>query len=145
MTVWVIRGCEGVGDIPGVRGGFRGSVGSVQRRLDCHKNSDLRSEVGIGTSLNSTMRCLIESVALLTKLMGIVTPLVLSIVVVVALRLISYTEHHKSDIRLYRTMKVQPKNEIILYHTEVTRLYRTWGQDQIVSYMGFDGGKGKKK
>ena len=31
-----------------------GSVGSVQLRLNCHKNSDLRSEVGIGTGLNST-------------------------------------------------------------------------------------------
>ena len=30
MTVWVIRDCEGVGDIPGVRGGFRGSAGSAQ-------------------------------------------------------------------------------------------------------------------
>ena len=24
MAIWVIRGCEGMGDIPGVRGGFRG-------------------------------------------------------------------------------------------------------------------------
>ena len=44
----------------------------------------------MGTSLNSTMRCLIESVALLTKSIGIVTALILSIVVVVALRWISY-------------------------------------------------------
>ena len=36
------------------------------------------------------MRHLIESVALLTKSIGIVTPLILSIVVVVALRYISY-------------------------------------------------------
>ena len=90
MAIWVIRGCEGMGDIPGVRGGFRGSVGSVQLRLNCHKNSDLRSEVGIGTGLNSTLYRLIESVALLTKLMGIITPQILSIVVVVAPRLISY-------------------------------------------------------
>ena len=34
MAIWVIRGCEGVGDIPGIQGGFRGSVGSVQLRLD---------------------------------------------------------------------------------------------------------------
>ena len=30
MTIWVIRGGEGVGDIPGIQGGFRGSVGSPQ-------------------------------------------------------------------------------------------------------------------
>ena len=30
MTIWVIHGGEGVGDIPGIRGGFRGSVGSLQ-------------------------------------------------------------------------------------------------------------------
>ena len=67
-----------------------GSVGSAQLRLDCHKNSDLRSEVRTGTGLNSTTHCQIQSVALLTKPIGIVTPPVLSIVVVVALRLISY-------------------------------------------------------
>ena len=44
----------------------------------------------MGTGLNSTMHCQIESVALLTKSIGIVTPLLLSIVVVVALRLILY-------------------------------------------------------
>ena len=30
LTIWVIHGDEGVGDIPGIRGGFRGSVGSAQ-------------------------------------------------------------------------------------------------------------------
>ena len=35
--------------------------------LDGHKNSDLRSEVGIDSDLNSTMLCLKESVALMTK------------------------------------------------------------------------------
>ena len=30
MTIWVIRGDEGVGDIPGIQGGFRGSAGSAQ-------------------------------------------------------------------------------------------------------------------
>ena len=30
MTIRVIRGDDGVGDIPGVRGGFKGSAGSVQ-------------------------------------------------------------------------------------------------------------------
>ena len=30
MTVWVIRGDEGVGDIPGVRGGSGEPVGSAQ-------------------------------------------------------------------------------------------------------------------
>ena len=90
MTIWVICGCEGVGDIPGIQGGFRGVCQFCTTRLDCHKNSDLGSEVRTSTSLNSTSHCLIESVALLTKSIGIVTPLILSIVVVVALRLISY-------------------------------------------------------
>ena len=31
MTIWVIRDDEGAGDIPGIRGGFRGSVGSAQQ------------------------------------------------------------------------------------------------------------------
>ena len=31
VTVWVIRGDEGVGDIPGVQGGSGESVGSAQR------------------------------------------------------------------------------------------------------------------
>ena len=106
MTIWVIRDCKGVGDIPGVRGGFGGSVGSAQLRLDCHKNSDLGSEVGIGTSLNSTTHRLIESVALLTKPMGIVTPLILSIVVVVAPRLISY--RHKPQDRIVQRLKPDP-------------------------------------
>ena len=39
-----------------------------------------------------------ESVALLTKYMGIVTPLILSIVVVVALRLISYSNQSSDRI-----------------------------------------------
>ena len=34
MTIWVICGDEGVGDIPGVHGGFRGSAGSAQQELD---------------------------------------------------------------------------------------------------------------
>ena len=34
VTVWVIRVDEGVGDIPGVQGGSRGSAGSAQQRLD---------------------------------------------------------------------------------------------------------------
>ena len=33
---------------------FRGSVGSAQSRLNRHKNSDLGSEVGTVTGLNST-------------------------------------------------------------------------------------------
>ena len=67
-------------------------------RLDCHKNSDLGSEVSMVTGLNSTMLCLIESVALLTKSIGIVTPLILSIVVVVVLRLISYMKRPRDHI-----------------------------------------------
>ena len=46
---------------------FRGSVGSVQSRLDRHKNSDLGSEVSTVTGLNTNAPCLIESVVLLTK------------------------------------------------------------------------------
>ena len=80
---------------------FRGgSVGSAQLILNWHKNSDLGSEVGIGTGLNSTTHCLIESVVLLTKQIGIITPLILSIVVSVALRLILYKEQHQ--IVLYK-------------------------------------------
>ena len=63
----MIRGDEGVGDIPGVLGVQGESVGSAQLELDWHKNSDLGSEAGTGTDLNSTTRRLIESVALLTK------------------------------------------------------------------------------
>ena len=44
-----------------------GSASSAQLKLDWHKNSDLGSEVGIVTDLNSTTNCLMESVALLTK------------------------------------------------------------------------------
>ena len=29
LSVWVVQGCEGVGDIPGVRGVQGGSVGSA--------------------------------------------------------------------------------------------------------------------
>ena len=52
----------------------------------------------MGTGLNSTMHCRIESMALLTKLIGIVTPLVLSIVVVVAPRLISYSSQSCQEL-----------------------------------------------
>ena len=34
MTVWMIHGDKGVGDIPGVRGVSGGSVGSAQLTLD---------------------------------------------------------------------------------------------------------------
>ena len=97
----------------------RGSVGSAQCRLDWYKNSDLGSEVGNDTGLNSTMLRLIESVVLLTKSIGIITPLILSIVVMVALRWISY--------------KGQPWDCIV--HGFQTRS---------VSYMGFGVGKRKK-
>ena len=39
---------KGMGDIPGILGGSGESAGSVIE-LDCHKNSDLRSEVGTVT------------------------------------------------------------------------------------------------
>ena len=60
--------------------------------------------------------------------MGIVTPLILSIVVYVALRLLSYTIMHPDRI----------------VHGNQVRSYRTWKLSQIVSYMGFDEGKGIK-
>ena len=56
------------------------------------------------------MRRLIESVALLTKSIGIVTPLILSIVVVVAPRLISYKSWSEDHI----------------VHQSVSRSYCTW-------------------
>ena len=97
---------------------FRGSVGSVQSRLDRHKNSDLGSEVGTITGLNSTTCHLIESVALLTKSIGIVTPLILSIVVVVAPRLISYTGtiQVRHQIISYKRKDLLA-NKIVLYRT----------------------------
>ena len=66
--------------------------------------------------LNSTPNRLKESVALLTKEIGIVTPLVLGIVVCVAPRLISY---------------IRPRNEssdhiVHVVSKEVARSYRTW-------------------
>ena len=97
---------------------FRGSVGSVQSRLNRHKNSDLGSEVGTVTGLNSTTCRLIESVALLTKSIGIVTPLILSIVVVVALRLISYTGTIQVRHQIISYKRKDPlANKIVLYHT----------------------------
>ena len=83
----------------------------------------------MGTGLNSTTCCQIESVALLTKLIGIITPLVLSIVVVVAPRLISYNSQSLDCI----------------VHQINTRSYRTENQGKILSYMGFSewGKRGK--
>ena len=58
--------------------------------------------------------------ALLTKLIGIVTPLILSIVVVVALRLILYTRQTPDSI-------VQETFVRSISYSEMdTRLYRTW-------------------
>ena len=34
VTVWMIHGDEGMGDIPGIRGVQGGSAGSAQRKLD---------------------------------------------------------------------------------------------------------------
>jgi hypothetical protein len=53
-------------------------------------------------------------VVLMTKLMGIVTPLVLRLVVIVAPRLISYKTH---PVRLYRTqvtIKIISYSEILI-------------------------------
>ena len=57
---------------------------------------------------------------LLTKSIGIVTPLILSIVVVVAPRLISYTNQKRDNI------VQQDRHEITLYGVQVNRLSRTW-------------------
>ena len=119
MTIWVIRGDGGVGDFPGIQGVQGESVGSAQLILDWHKNSDLGSEVDIGTSLNSTTCRLIESVVLLTKQIGIITPLILSIVVSVALRLILY-KSSRQIVSYKRTTQDHIVQEISL------RSYRTW-------------------
>ena len=65
--------------------------------------------------------------ALLTKSIGIVTPLILSIVVVVAPRLILYTEtlQTRRQIVLYIRENLQ-EDKIVLYRTKVTRSYHTW-------------------
>ena len=65
------------------------------------------------------MHCLIESVALLTKLIGIVTPLILSIVVVVAPRWISYKTQSQDCI-----IQESPQDHIA--QESASRSYRTW-------------------
>ena len=97
--------------------------------LDWYKNSDLGSEVGTDNSLNSTTLRLLESVALLTKSTGIWTPLILSIVVAVAPRLISYRK--------------EPRDHIV--QERPGRLYRTQTKLEIVSYMGFGVGEVRKE
>ena len=68
-----------------------------------------------------------ESVVLLTKEIGISTPLVLGIVVCVAQRLISY-----------KTESLKPADRIVHETPPVSR--------KILSYMGYGGGnEGKKK
>ena len=57
-----------------------------------------------------------ESVALLTKSIGIVTPQVLSIVVIVAPRLISY---RIIEARSYRTHDGRYQHEIVSYRASV--------------------------
>ena len=91
---------------------FQGSLQVRCNKLDWHKNSDLGSEVGTGTGLNSTALRLLESVVLLTKSIGIWTPLVLGIVVAVAPRLILYTENTQDRI-------------VHSWHRERTRSYHT--------------------
>ena len=75
-----------------------------------------------------------ESVALLTKPIGIVTPLVLSIVVVVAPRLISYKV---IEARSYRTRNGRHKHEIVSY--------RTRSLDRIVQGFGERKGGGRNE
>ena len=50
ISVRVVQGCEGVGDIPGVRGVQGGICMFRVSRLDWHKNSDLRSKSATGTT-----------------------------------------------------------------------------------------------
>ena len=69
---------------------------------------------------------------LLTKSIGIVTPRILSIVVVVAPRLISYKI---AETRSYRTHDSRHKHEIISYHTRLL--------DHIV--QGFSDGKRREE
>ena len=59
---------------------------SLTAQVEQNVPLECNTEVSIVTGLNSTALRLIESVVLLTKLIGIVTPLILSIIVVVALR-----------------------------------------------------------
>ena len=73
-----------------------------------------------------------ESVALLTKSIVIVTPRILSIVVVVAPRLILYKV---TEARSYRTHDSHHKHEITSYHTRLL--------DRIV--QGFGDRKGKRR
>ena len=76
------------------------------------------------------MHHLMESMALLTKSIGIITPLILSIIVCVALRLISYMEEP--------TARIIPR--------ELARLYRTTKDHKIVLYKGFGvRNRGKEK
>ena len=75
------------------------------------------------------MHCLLESVALLTMAIGILNPLIPSIVVVVAPRLISY--------------KNQPQDCIVQRST--VRSYRTRAQARSISYMGFEVRRKEKK
>ena len=65
---------------------------------------------------------------LLTKSIGIVTPHILSIVVIVALRLISY----------------KSKSADPIVQESAIRSHRTQASYQIVSYMGFDEGREKR-
>ena len=137
MAVWVIRGDEGMGDIPGIRG-VQGVCRFCTMRLNWHKNSDLGSEVGTVTGLNSATRCLIESMALLTKSIGIVTPLVLSIIVVVALRLISYigTTPDSPKIVSYKRNTNQGARSYCIIHGS---------SDRIIHGLRWNGGVDKEK
>ena len=71
---------------------FKGSVGSATTSL-IDTDSDLRSESAIGTCYILLQYTVKSPVVLMTKSMGIVTPLVLRLVVVVAPRLISYKDN----------------------------------------------------
>ena len=122
QIVKVQRPCERMGEK-----GRRQSDVSACSRARRKRNT----EVGIGTGLNCTTHRLIESVALLTKPIGIVTPLILSFVVSVAPRLISYRDESS---RSYHTAESQ-NNSNRSYHTRKRhqiRLYKDTTPDHIV-------------
>ena len=119
-VIQVIQGDMGMGDIPGVQGGSGESVGSLGKLAQLtHKNSDLGSECANGTCYILLQVIVKSPVVLVTKSMGIVTPLVLRLVVVVAPRLISYKT---SPARLYRT---QVMAKIISYR-DIHIVTNTW-------------------
>ena len=63
----MVQGCEGVGDVPGVRGVQGGSVGSARLLLDLTQELRPKVQVRYWYNLNTATLRYKESVALLTK------------------------------------------------------------------------------